>query len=201
MGHTPHFDGFVRRCEDKILLIDTGISRAYGGEQSALVFDTMTKRVESGKWKEEKVLTALYKGRKARILKKFERELTVEEWLWYSFLYSSRPTVNVLVRLVWNVSGRRKGWGGRVDARSSHIRLALRHQLLSVTPNLPEQLFSETHFHSPLIPSRFIRFHSSSSVRLLASLPWSPWSCHWCLNSISDTSILPTQKHRAAREI
>lgn len=79
MGHTPHFDGFVRRCEDKILLIDTGISRAYGGEQSALVFDTMTKRVESGKWKEEKVLTALYKGRKARILKKFERELTVEE--------------------------------------------------------------------------------------------------------------------------
>lgn len=41
MGHTPHFDGHVVRCpEAQILLIDTGISRAYGGEQSALVFET-----------------------------------------------------------------------------------------------------------------------------------------------------------------
>lgn len=41
MGHTPHFDGHVIRCpQAEILLIDTGISRAYGGEQSALVFET-----------------------------------------------------------------------------------------------------------------------------------------------------------------
>ncbi len=39
-GHTPHLDGFVTRCDNKILLIDTGISRAYGGEQSALVIDS-----------------------------------------------------------------------------------------------------------------------------------------------------------------
>ncbi|KAE8249901.1 hypothetical protein A4X13_0g5025 [Tilletia indica] len=45
MGHTPNFDGFVVRCpQAKILLIDTGISRAYGGEQSALVFDTELQR-------------------------------------------------------------------------------------------------------------------------------------------------------------
>lgn len=41
MGHTPHFEGHVIRCpQAQILLIDTGISRAYGGEQSALVFET-----------------------------------------------------------------------------------------------------------------------------------------------------------------
>ncbi|KAK0546137.1 hypothetical protein OC845_004751 [Tilletia horrida] len=45
MGHTPNFDGFVVRCpQARILLIDTGISRAYGGEQSALVFDTELQR-------------------------------------------------------------------------------------------------------------------------------------------------------------
>lgn len=36
MGHTPHFEGIVSRCGGQVLLIDTGISRAYGGSLSAL---------------------------------------------------------------------------------------------------------------------------------------------------------------------
>ncbi|GAA5981379.1 hypothetical protein JCM5350_004386 [Sporobolomyces pararoseus] len=36
MGHTPNFEGMVSRCRGKILLIDTGISRAYGGSHSFL---------------------------------------------------------------------------------------------------------------------------------------------------------------------
>ncbi len=72
MGHTPHFDGFVIRCREAgILLIDTGISKAYGGEQSALVIDfellpleTKGEKGEKGgrkKWKETETLTALYR--------------------------------------------------------------------------------------------------------------------------------------------
>ncbi|GAA6003797.1 hypothetical protein JCM10207_003605 [Rhodosporidiobolus poonsookiae] len=36
MGHTPQFKGIMTRCGGKIVLIDTGISRAYGGPLSAL---------------------------------------------------------------------------------------------------------------------------------------------------------------------
>ncbi|SCZ87828.1 BZ3500_MvSof-1268-A1-R1_Chr2-3g05296 [Microbotryum saponariae] len=36
MGHTPDFDQVRERCGGRILLIDTGISRAYGGSLSAL---------------------------------------------------------------------------------------------------------------------------------------------------------------------
>ncbi|KAI8455468.1 Metallo-dependent phosphatase-like protein [Phakopsora pachyrhizi] len=36
MGHTPQFKGITSRCDGKILLIDTGISSAYGGPLSAL---------------------------------------------------------------------------------------------------------------------------------------------------------------------
>ncbi|BGP25899.1 serine/threonine protein phosphatase [Rhodotorula toruloides] len=36
MGHTPQFEGILSRCDGKILLIDTGISRAYGGAHSSL---------------------------------------------------------------------------------------------------------------------------------------------------------------------
>lgn len=41
MGHTPHRGGVVERCErDRIYVIDTGISRAYGGKLSAMVIDS-----------------------------------------------------------------------------------------------------------------------------------------------------------------
>jgi len=36
MGHTPTFDKMVSRCGGKIIIIDTGISHAYGGVLSAL---------------------------------------------------------------------------------------------------------------------------------------------------------------------
>ncbi|SPO45653.1 uncharacterized protein PSANT_03339 [Moesziomyces antarcticus] len=77
MGHTPHFDGFVSRCNDSVLLIDTGISRAYGGEQSALIIDTdLTPFPDhKGQWIEEQTLTALYKGRKPKILTSSKRHI------------------------------------------------------------------------------------------------------------------------------
>ncbi|KNZ62137.1 uncharacterized protein VP01_130g15 [Puccinia sorghi] len=36
MGHTPQFNGITSRCDGMILLIDTGISSAYGGPLTAL---------------------------------------------------------------------------------------------------------------------------------------------------------------------
>ncbi|GAA5832387.1 hypothetical protein JCM11251_006430 [Rhodosporidiobolus azoricus] len=43
MGHTPQFGGIMQRCEGKVLLIDTGISRAYGGPLSSLeILHTLT---------------------------------------------------------------------------------------------------------------------------------------------------------------
>jgi hypothetical protein len=35
-GHTPNFEKIVDRCNASIIIIDTGISRAYGGVLSAL---------------------------------------------------------------------------------------------------------------------------------------------------------------------
>ncbi|CDS00984.1 hypothetical protein [Sporisorium scitamineum] len=86
MGHTPHFDGFVTRCNNNsILLIDTGISKAYGGEQSALVIDfdliplqqqhDMHDHDAKNPWIEKHTLTALYKGRKPKILSSTETKL------------------------------------------------------------------------------------------------------------------------------
>ncbi|KDN39015.1 Metallo-dependent phosphatase [Tilletiaria anomala UBC 951] len=81
MGHTPHLEGFVVRCEGKVLLIDTGISKAYGGEQSALVLETELKYLSEGhdgvsnKWKETQTLTALYKGRRPKVIHTVSREV------------------------------------------------------------------------------------------------------------------------------
>lgn len=83
MGHTPHFDGFVTRCENDILLIDTGISKAYGGEQSALIIDFELKPQDqvdgNGRklWKEHEALTALYRGRRPKLLAEVERDVWV----------------------------------------------------------------------------------------------------------------------------
>lgn len=35
-GHTPNFDQIVNRCDSEVIIIDTGISKAYGGVLSAL---------------------------------------------------------------------------------------------------------------------------------------------------------------------
>lgn len=38
MGHTPQFDGALSRCGGRVLLIDTGLSSAYGGRPAVLEF-------------------------------------------------------------------------------------------------------------------------------------------------------------------
>jgi len=77
MGHTPDFQKIVSRCDGKIIIIDTGISHAYGGALSALAIQyTLTPTdptigrtpvVENygGKqvWKETEVVTAIYEDR------------------------------------------------------------------------------------------------------------------------------------------
>jgi hypothetical protein len=35
-GHTPNFNQIVHRCDGDVIIIDTGISKAYGGVLSAL---------------------------------------------------------------------------------------------------------------------------------------------------------------------
>lgn len=81
-GHTPHLQGFVHRCKPKPILhlIDTGISRAYGGEQSALVFEVELKwhgseEASKGHWKETTRLIALYKGRRPKTIYTLERKI------------------------------------------------------------------------------------------------------------------------------
>ncbi|WFC95653.1 hypothetical protein MBRA1_002306 [Malassezia brasiliensis] len=44
MGHTPSLQGFQVRCDGQVYVIDTGISRAYGGRQSALEITTRYER-------------------------------------------------------------------------------------------------------------------------------------------------------------
>jgi hypothetical protein len=75
LASTPHLSGFVVRCSSGILLIDTGISRAYGGEQSALIFDMQLKPVGGGTWEEEETISALYRGRRPRVIEKRIRKV------------------------------------------------------------------------------------------------------------------------------
>ncbi|KAI8980195.1 Metallo-dependent phosphatase [Trametes punicea] len=80
MGHTPDFQKIVSRCGGKIIIIDTGISHAYGGALSALsVAYTLTPLTPSSdareqKWKEREVIKALYVDREV-ILADDEREI------------------------------------------------------------------------------------------------------------------------------
>lgn len=74
MGHTPQMDGFLVRCGGHLLVIDTGISRAYGGKQSALVFDTTLTLGET--WVEKSIVTALYLGSEPETIGVWERSRT-----------------------------------------------------------------------------------------------------------------------------
>ncbi|KAL0573214.1 hypothetical protein V5O48_008734 [Marasmius crinis-equi] len=73
MGHTPDFHGIVSRCDGKIIIIDTGISHAYGGALSALsVHYTLTpieqqEGEDTPKWIEKEVVSALYVDRQETI--------------------------------------------------------------------------------------------------------------------------------------
>ncbi|GAA5889190.1 hypothetical protein JCM5296_005829 [Sporobolomyces johnsonii] len=103
MGHTPHFEGIVSRCAGRVLLIDTGISRAYGGSLSSLeIVHTLTPRShlsfdealsfglidlqspEEGEkdtvWIEREVIKALYTdGREDEELVRMERVVEVPQ--------------------------------------------------------------------------------------------------------------------------
>ncbi|KAI0833487.1 Metallo-dependent phosphatase [Trametes gibbosa] len=69
MGHTPDFQKIVSRCGGKIIIIDTGISHAYGGALSALSVTYTLTPVSGGadaskkKWVEKEVVKALYVDR------------------------------------------------------------------------------------------------------------------------------------------
>jgi hypothetical protein len=61
MGHTPDFTGIKSRCGGKIIIIDTGISHAYGGVLSALsIHYTLTPTGKDQIWTEREVVSALY---------------------------------------------------------------------------------------------------------------------------------------------
>ncbi|KAF9489422.1 Metallo-dependent phosphatase [Pleurotus eryngii] len=63
MGHTPDFTGIVSRCNGKIIIIDTGISHAYGGVLSGLSIHYTLTPVAGRVWKEREVVSALYPDR------------------------------------------------------------------------------------------------------------------------------------------
>ncbi|KAF8656201.1 hypothetical protein AX16_002637 [Volvariella volvacea WC 439] len=69
MGHTPDFSNIVSRCQGKVIIIDTGISHAYGGVLSALSIHYTLTPIEKAdnlaeqKWEEREVVTALYPDR------------------------------------------------------------------------------------------------------------------------------------------
>ncbi|KAG8907454.1 hypothetical protein FRC00_011829 [Tulasnella sp. 408] len=78
MGHTPNFTGIVSRCGGKILLIDTGISHAYGGVLSAARFTySLTPTKKKGYWIEKEVVTAIYE-QKEEVFVNSEREIQAD---------------------------------------------------------------------------------------------------------------------------
>ncbi|KAF9479616.1 Metallo-dependent phosphatase [Pholiota conissans] len=77
MGHTPDFHNIKSRCNGKIIIIDTGISHAYGGVLSALsIHYTMIPigGADSDWWIEKEVVSALYEDRQEVIVTE-EREI------------------------------------------------------------------------------------------------------------------------------
>ncbi|KAF5359114.1 hypothetical protein D9756_003489 [Leucocoprinus leucothites] len=77
MGHTPDFDNIVSRCNGKIIIIDTGISHAYGGVLSALSIHYTLEPIgepEEKRWMETEIVSALYPDRRD-VLAIDEREI------------------------------------------------------------------------------------------------------------------------------
>ncbi|KAG5637549.1 hypothetical protein H0H81_004180 [Sphagnurus paluster] len=80
MGHTPDFTGIVARCKGKIIIIDTGISHAYGGVLSALsIHYTLTPVGNDAdqRWVEKEVVSAIYPN-KQEVIVTDEREVVGE---------------------------------------------------------------------------------------------------------------------------
>jgi len=70
MGHTPNFQKIISRCNGKIIIIDTGISHAYGGALSALSikYTLAPHPTDKGKWTERELIVALYPNRQEVVL-------------------------------------------------------------------------------------------------------------------------------------
>ncbi|KAH8117886.1 Metallo-dependent phosphatase [Phellopilus nigrolimitatus] len=79
MGHTPDFEHINSRCGGKVIIIDTGISHAYGGALSALSvkYTLAPHRDDKRRWIERELVTALYPDRQ-EVLVIEEHELTGE---------------------------------------------------------------------------------------------------------------------------
>jgi hypothetical protein len=80
MGHTPDFHNIQSRCNGRVIIIDTGISHAYGGVLSALSIHYTLNPVgdtDSQRWIEKEVVSALYPDRQ-EILASDEREVVGE---------------------------------------------------------------------------------------------------------------------------
>ncbi|KDQ07404.1 hypothetical protein BOTBODRAFT_38814 [Botryobasidium botryosum FD-172 SS1] len=64
LGHTPDFEHVNSRCGGKVIIIDTGISHAYGGALSALsITYTLTPsggQSEDAPWIEKEIVKAIY---------------------------------------------------------------------------------------------------------------------------------------------
>jgi len=80
MGHTPQFDAIAARCDGKVLIIDTGISHAYGGALSALSIEYTLEPVNGGGWKEQEVVKALYADYDDELLVSSTRDLDGDLW-------------------------------------------------------------------------------------------------------------------------
>ncbi|KAF8181545.1 Metallo-dependent phosphatase-like protein [Pholiota molesta] len=77
MGHTPDFHNIKSRCNGKIIIIDTGISHAYGGVLSALSIHYSIVPIgdhASKRWREKEIVSALYEDRQ-EIIVTDEREI------------------------------------------------------------------------------------------------------------------------------
>jgi len=77
MGHTPDFQNIVSRCNGKIIIIDTGISHAYGGALSALsIHYSLSPIGQDGdsRWHETETISAIYPDRR-EVLVQTEREV------------------------------------------------------------------------------------------------------------------------------
>ncbi|KAH6913354.1 Metallo-dependent phosphatase-like protein, partial [Coprinopsis sp. MPI-PUGE-AT-0042] len=77
MGHTPDFHNIVARCNGKIIIIDTGISHAYGGVLSALSIHYELHPVGKdgeNRWVERETVNALYEHHR-EVLTEDEREI------------------------------------------------------------------------------------------------------------------------------
>ncbi|PLW30265.1 hypothetical protein PCANC_24681 [Puccinia coronata f. sp. avenae] len=81
MGHTPQFKGITSRCGGKILLIDTGISSAYGGPLTALeiryTLVPVHQNSTDSSWEEVESVFALEELQPKKKLAQFQRRVNL----------------------------------------------------------------------------------------------------------------------------